>query len=89
MNLTAALALLGAAVLLALALHGWWRMRRIAPRVVSEMDTVPAEPERVERPRSTALLLRRARAQATPCTSKTYRSRPGRAGRGAAQPAAA
>lgn len=48
MSLTAALALLGAAVLAALALHGWWRMRRIAPRVISEMDTVPAAPERVE-----------------------------------------
>jgi len=48
MSLTAALALLGGAVLLALALHGWWRLRRIAPRRVSEMDTVPAEPERLE-----------------------------------------
>ncbi|MFO1297764.1 MAG: hypothetical protein U1F25_15710 [Rubrivivax sp.] len=72
MNLTAALALLGAAVLLALALHGWWRMRRIAPRVVSEMDTVPAEAASA----SNAIARRhcccggRGRRR-RPCTSKT------------------
>ncbi len=32
MSLTVALALLGAAVLLALAVHGWWSLRRAAPR---------------------------------------------------------
>jgi hypothetical protein len=32
MSLTAALALLAAAVLLALMVHGWWRVRRLRPR---------------------------------------------------------
>lgn len=50
MSLTAALALLGVAVLVALGLHGWWRLRRIGPRVVSEMDTVPAGDGRLEPP---------------------------------------
>jgi hypothetical protein len=48
MSLTAALALLGAVLLVALALHGWWRLRRVTPRLTSEMATVPAELDRLE-----------------------------------------
>ncbi|MBK9134478.1 MAG: cell division protein FtsZ [Betaproteobacteria bacterium] len=58
MNLTTALAVLGGVVLLALALHGWWRIRRLAPQRAAlvaqgphesdEQTTVPLESERVE-----------------------------------------
>ena len=46
MTLTTALALFGVVVLLGLALHGWWWVRRMAPRVArakdgSDGDTVP------------------------------------------------
>ena len=39
MKLSTALALFGVAVLLALALHAWWRLRRAAPKQM--LDTVP------------------------------------------------
>ena len=45
MTLSTALALFGAVVLLALALHAWWKTRRQAPRQIQ--DTVPGA-ERVE-----------------------------------------
>lgn len=51
MSLTAALAVLGGVVLLGLVLHGWWRVRRMAPRKTRDPDdvaTVPLEPDRVE-----------------------------------------
>lgn len=51
MSLAAALALLGGVVLLGLGLHGWWRVRRMAPRHGRDRDdapTVPVEPDRVE-----------------------------------------
>jgi hypothetical protein len=45
MTLTTALALVGALLLLALALHGWWSMRRLRPRKAAE---APPAAERVE-----------------------------------------
>ena len=45
MTLVTALALLGGAVLLALALHSWWRMRRAAPR----QGVAMAQPEAPQR----------------------------------------
>ncbi len=47
MSLSTALALLGGAVLLALALHAWWSLRRAQPRQVLAPVSVPGE-ERVE-----------------------------------------
>jgi hypothetical protein len=49
MSLTAALAVLGGVVLLGLVLHGWWRVRRVAPKQTRDRDdvpTVPFEPDR-------------------------------------------
>jgi len=46
MTLTTALALVGALLLLALALHGWWSTRRLRPRKAAEAP--PAAAERVE-----------------------------------------
>ena len=47
MSLTAALALFGAVVLLALLVHGWWRTRSLRPKVarVDAQDTVPGRVE--------------------------------------------
>ena len=45
MTLTTALALFGALLLLALALHGWWSTRRVQPRKVADS---PGVAERVE-----------------------------------------
>ena len=45
MSLTTSLALLGAAVLVALLVHGWWQARRSGPR---RADPGPAVAERVE-----------------------------------------
>ncbi len=48
MSLTAALALFGAVVLLALAVHGWWRTRKVAPRARSGVLPEQAQADRVE-----------------------------------------
>ena len=51
MSLAAALAVLGGVVLLALGLHGWWRVWRLSPRARPQADdppTVPYEADRVE-----------------------------------------
>ncbi len=47
MNLTTALAILGAVVLLALLLHGWWKTRRAGPRRADPVLPAAA-PRRVE-----------------------------------------
>lgn len=48
MTLTAALALLGAAVLVGLLLQGWWSTRRAAPRRQAAAETAPVSAERIE-----------------------------------------
>lgn len=49
MSLTTALALLGGAVLLALALQAWWSVRRARPRKQADAEAAPAvAPERIE-----------------------------------------
>ena len=63
MDLTIALTILGAGVLLALLAHGWWKTRRAGPRRAD--PALPAAPRRPPRPgvreRSPAHLPRRAR----------------------------
>jgi hypothetical protein len=49
-SLTAALALLGGAVLLALALHGWWRVRRARPQQPARGFQASTLDERTEPP---------------------------------------
>ncbi|MCY7316187.1 MAG: cell division protein FtsZ, partial [Rubrivivax sp.] len=66
MTLSTALAILGAVVLLALALHTWWRLRRAAPK--QSLDPVP-DNDRVE-PALGAADLPPADALATPPTPR-------------------